>query len=151
LEPIYLPAVHSCSRHVARRSEVTLIYTPQVPVVSRSGDRVPTSLRVERACFGGSGYSEPRAVRDQGKRGSHLIDLLLYLVEEQIESCRLQIREQSPLGMETNALASFRFRSGLRATVFASWQVPLHNNIIQVYRNHYVLQLEHFRDCIAVK
>jgi 1,5-anhydro-D-fructose reductase (1,5-anhydro-D-mannitol-forming) len=116
--------------------------------------------------------------------GSHLIDLLLYLVGDEIESCNLQIREEPRLGVETDALAGFRFRGGLLATVFTSWQVPLHDNIIQVYadkaslfarrtlgpytdgtleriteagreqlpvsyRNHYVLQLEHFRDCIA--
>jgi predicted dehydrogenase len=116
--------------------------------------------------------------------GSHLIDLLLYLAGGEIESFQLQIREEPGFGVETDALASFRFRTGLLATVFASWQVPLHDNIIQVYgdkaslfarrtlgpysdgtveriteagreqipityRNHYVLQLEHFRDCIA--
>jgi len=118
--------------------------------------------------------------------GSHLIDLLLYLVDDEIESCQLRTRGEARLGVETDALASFRFRDGLPATVFASWQVPLHDNIIQVYgdraslfarrtlgpytdgtveriteagreqipvtyRNHYVLQLEHFRDCIAEK
>ena len=116
--------------------------------------------------------------------GSHPLDLLLYLAGDEIDSCQLQIREEPPLGVETDALATLRFRSGLLATVFASWQVPLHDNIIQVYgdkaslfarrtlgpytdgtvervteagreqipityRNHYVLQLEHFRDCVA--
>ena len=116
--------------------------------------------------------------------GSHPLDLLLYLVGDEIESCQLQIREVPTQGAETDALANFRFHSGLLATVFASWRVPLHDNIIQVYgdkaslfarrtlgpytdgtveriteagreqipityRNHYVLQLEHFRDCIA--
>jgi 1,5-anhydro-D-fructose reductase (1,5-anhydro-D-mannitol-forming) len=116
--------------------------------------------------------------------GSHLIDLLLYLIDDELESCELRIREEPPLGVETDALASFRFRGGLLATVFASWQVPLHDNIIQVYgdraslvarrtlgpytdgtverfteggrepisvpyKNHYLLELEHFRDCIA--
>lgn len=118
--------------------------------------------------------------------GSHPLDLLLYLVDDEIETCKLQIREEPRLGVETDALASFRFRGGLQATVFASWQVPLHDNIIQVYgdkaslfarrtlgpytdgtveritaagrekipvtyKNHYILQLEHFRDCIARK
>jgi predicted dehydrogenase len=116
--------------------------------------------------------------------GSHLIDLLLYLTEVEVESCHLRVHEEPRLGVETDALASFSFPSGLLATVFASWQVPLHDNIIQIYgdraslfarrtlgpytdgtveritevgreqipfayRNHYVLQLEHFRDCIA--
>jgi len=116
--------------------------------------------------------------------GSHLIDLLLYLTGDEVESCQLQIREEPPLGVETDAQASLRFPGGLLATVFASWQVLLHDNIIQVYgdkaslfarrtlgpytdgtveritgtgreqipityRNHYVFQLEHFRDCIA--
>ena len=116
--------------------------------------------------------------------GSHLIDLLLYLTGGEVESCRLQIREKPRLGVETDALASFRFHSGLMATMFASWQVPLHDNVIQVYgdkaslfarrtigpytdgtveritetgreqipityRNHYVLELEHFRVCVA--
>ena len=116
--------------------------------------------------------------------GSHTLDLLLYLVGDEIENCQLQLREEPRLGVETDALATLRFRGGLLATVFASWQVPLHDNIIQVYgdraslfarrtlgpytdgtlerigesgreqipityRNHYVLQLEHFRDCIA--
>jgi UDP-N-acetylglucosamine 3-dehydrogenase len=116
--------------------------------------------------------------------GSHPIDLLLYLVGDEIESCHLQVWEDTQLDVEPGALASFRFRGGLLATVFASWQVPLHDNIIQVYgdkaslfarrtigpytdgtveriteagreqipvsyRNHYILQLEHFRDCIA--
>jgi predicted dehydrogenase len=118
--------------------------------------------------------------------GSHLIDLLLYLLGSEIESCHLQVREDPRLGVETDALASFRFRGGILATVFASWQIPLHDNILQVYgdsaslvarrtlgpytdgtlariteegrkqipvsyRNHYVLELEHFRDCIADK
>lgn len=118
--------------------------------------------------------------------GSHLIDLLLYLVDDEIESCQLRTRGEARLGVETDALAGFRFRDGLLATVFASWQIPLHYNILQVYgdraglfarrtlgpytdgtveriteagreqipvtyRNHYVLQLEHFRDCIAEK
>lgn len=116
--------------------------------------------------------------------GSHLIDLLLYLLGEEIESCHLQVREDPRLGVETNALASFRFRAGILATIFASWQIPLHDNILQVYgdsaslfarrtlgpytdgtlervtpegrkqipvsyKNQYVLELEHFRDCIA--
>jgi len=118
--------------------------------------------------------------------GSHLIDLLLYLIDGRIETCQLQIREEPRLGVETDALASFRFRDGLLATVFASWQIPLHDNILQVYgdkaslvarrtlgpytdgtvdrftgagreqipvsyKNHYLLQLEHFRECIARK
>jgi glucose-fructose oxidoreductase len=118
--------------------------------------------------------------------GSHPLDLLLYLVSDEIESCQLQTGERPGFGAETDALASFRFRTGLVATVFASWQVPLHDNIIQVYgdkaslfarrtlgpytdgtveritgagreqipvayKNHYVLQLEHFRDCITGK
>ena len=116
--------------------------------------------------------------------GSHPLDLLLFLTGDVVESCQLQIREQPRLGVETDALASLRFCSGLLATVFASWQVPLHDNIIQIYgdkanlfarrtlgpytdgtveriteagreqipftyRNHYILQLEHFRDCVA--
>jgi predicted dehydrogenase len=115
--------------------------------------------------------------------GSHLIDLLLYLVDEEIESCHLTVREDPRLGLETDALASFRFPGGVLASIFASWQVPLHDNILQVYgdsaslfaqrtlgpytdgtverittegrtqmpvsyRNHYVLELEHFRDCV---
>jgi 1,5-anhydro-D-fructose reductase (1,5-anhydro-D-mannitol-forming) len=116
--------------------------------------------------------------------GTHPLDLLLYLVGDEIENCQLQIREEPRLGVETDALASLRFRNGLLATVFASWQVPLHDNVIQVYgdkaslfarrtlgpytdgtveriteagrelipityRNHYVAELEHFRDCVA--
>jgi len=88
------------------------------------------------------------------------------------------------VGVETDALASFRFQGGILATIFASWQILLHDNILQVhgdsaslfarwalgpytdgtperiteegrkqipvsYRNHYVLELEHFRDCIC--
>jgi len=118
--------------------------------------------------------------------GSHLLDLLLYLLDREIESCQLQVREDPRLGVETDALASFRIRGGILATIFASWQIPLHDNILQVYgesasllarrtlgpytdgtleriteegrkqipvsyRNHYVLELEHFRDCIADK
>ena len=118
--------------------------------------------------------------------GSHALDLLLYLVGDEIESCQLGIRRAPGWDVESDALASFRFRGGVLATLFASWQVPLHDNIIQVYgetaslfarrtlgpytdgtveritetgreqipvtwRNHYVLQLEHFRDCIADK
>jgi UDP-N-acetylglucosamine 3-dehydrogenase len=118
--------------------------------------------------------------------GSHPLDLLLYLIGDEIESCQLQIREEPLQGAETDALASFRFASGLLATVFASWRVPLHDNIIQVYgdkaslyakrtlgpytdgtveriteagreqipffyKNHYVLEAEHLRDCIAEK
>ena len=118
--------------------------------------------------------------------GSHLIDLLLYLLDREIESCHLQVREDRRLGVETDALASFRFRGGILATIFASWQIPLHDNILQVYgdsaslfarrtlgpytdgtleritekgrkqipvsyRNHYVLELGHFRDCIVDK
>jgi 1,5-anhydro-D-fructose reductase (1,5-anhydro-D-mannitol-forming) len=116
--------------------------------------------------------------------GSHALDLLLYFLGDEIESCHLQIRETPGWEVEPDALASFRFRGGVLATVFASWRVPLHDNIIQVYgdaaslfarrtlgpytdgtveriteagreqipvayENHYVLQLEHFRDCIA--
>jgi 1,5-anhydro-D-fructose reductase (1,5-anhydro-D-mannitol-forming) len=65
--------------------------------------------------------------------GSHLIDLLLYLVGEEPESCTLQMRRDPALGVETEALAGFSFRGGLLATVFASWQVPLHDNLLQVY------------------
>jgi 1,5-anhydro-D-fructose reductase (1,5-anhydro-D-mannitol-forming) len=116
--------------------------------------------------------------------GSHLIDLLLYLVGEEPESCTLQMRRDPALGVETDALAGFRFRGGLLATVFASWQVPLHDNLLQVYgdeaslvarrtlgpytdgtverftpagaesiafayENHYLLELEHFLECIG--
>jgi predicted dehydrogenase len=115
--------------------------------------------------------------------GSHLLDLLIYLMGDDIVDYNLTATIDSELGVELSGLASLKFRGGALATVYASWEVPLHDNLIQVYgdkasiqavrtigpytdgdvariegsqrktveipyQDHYVGEVEHFRNCV---
>jgi predicted dehydrogenase len=117
--------------------------------------------------------------------GSHLLDLLIYLMGDEIVNYKLNAKIDDELGVELSGLASLKFREGALATVFASWEIPLHDNLIQIYgdrasiqavrtigpytdgkveqiegtlrrfvnipyQDHYVRELEHFRDCIRL-
>lgn len=65
--------------------------------------------------------------------GSHLIDLLIYLLGDDIVDYKLDAQIDVDLGVELSGLARLKFRGGALATVYASWEVPLHDNLIQVY------------------
>jgi predicted dehydrogenase len=65
--------------------------------------------------------------------GSHLIDLLLYILGREPESWNLTALPDERLGLETDAAASFLFSDQTKATLLTSWNIPLHDNIIQVY------------------
>lgn len=115
--------------------------------------------------------------------GSHLIDLLIYFMGDDIVDCHLTAPVDQEMGVEISGLACLQFRGGTVATVYSSWEVPLHDNFIQVYgdkgsiqavrtigpytdgqvqriegtksqivalthRDHYVCEVEHFRDCV---
>jgi len=65
--------------------------------------------------------------------GSHLIDLLIYFMGDDIQDYQLSAGIDGELGVELSGLASFRYSAGTLATIYTSWEVPLHDNIIQVY------------------
>ena len=65
--------------------------------------------------------------------GSHLLDLLIYFMGDDIVDYNLTAAIDSELGVELSGLACLKFREGTLATVYASWVVPLHDNLIQVY------------------
>jgi len=65
--------------------------------------------------------------------GSHLLDLLIYLMGDEIVDYKLNAPIDSELGVELSGLASLEFKGGALATVYASWEVPLDDNLIQVY------------------
>ena len=115
--------------------------------------------------------------------GCHIIDLITYLLDDDVEEGTMKVNMDQELGVEMSALASIKFKSGTLATILASWQVPMDDNIIQIYgkkgclvatrtigpytdgfvelikdgkrrqipipyKNCYILQFEHFRDCV---
>lgn len=115
--------------------------------------------------------------------GCHLLDLIIYLLDDEVDSYSFAGAPDPDLGVELSGLASLEFQGGGVGTVYASWQVPLKDNILQVYgdraviqairtvgpyrdwrveivrgdqhqavdityRNHYIAELEHFRDCV---
>jgi predicted dehydrogenase len=65
--------------------------------------------------------------------GSHLINLLFYFFGDDVQSYNLIGNIDEDLGVELSGLASLNYQSGTLATVLASWEVPLHDNIVQVY------------------
>jgi predicted dehydrogenase len=65
--------------------------------------------------------------------GSHLLDLLIYLMGDDIVDCKLSAPMDADLGVELSGLACLKFKKGALATVYASWEVPLHDNLVQVY------------------
>ena len=115
--------------------------------------------------------------------GSHLLDLLIYFMGDDIVDYKLTAAIDGDLGVELSGLACLSFKGGALTTIYASWEVPLHDNLIQVYgdkasiqavrtigpytdgqvtriegsqqmtveiphKNHYVREVEHFKDCI---
>jgi predicted dehydrogenase len=65
--------------------------------------------------------------------GCHLIDLLMFLVGDQVSEVNFLASPDEDLGVELSGLASVSFQRGAVGTVFASWQVPLNDNILQIY------------------
>ena len=65
--------------------------------------------------------------------GSHLLDLLICLMEDEIIDYKLTAPIDSDLGVELSGLATLKFKGGALATVYTSWKVPLDDNLIQVY------------------
>jgi predicted dehydrogenase len=65
--------------------------------------------------------------------GSHLLDLLIYFMGDDIVDGNLTAAIDPELGVELSGLACLKFRGGALATVYTSWEVPLHDNLIQVY------------------
>jgi predicted dehydrogenase len=65
--------------------------------------------------------------------GSHLLDLLIYMMGDDIEDFKLTGEIDEELGVELSGLASLKFKGGALATIYVSWDVPLDDNLIQVY------------------
>jgi len=65
--------------------------------------------------------------------GCHLIDLIIYLLDDDVDSYSFAGAQDPELGVELGGLASLLFHSGSAATVYASWQVAVKDNILQVY------------------
>jgi predicted dehydrogenase len=65
--------------------------------------------------------------------GSHLLDLLIYFMGDDVVEYKLSAELDSELGVELSGLACLKFRGGALATVYTSWGVPLHDNLIQIY------------------
>lgn len=72
--------------------------------------------------------------------GSHLLDLLIYLMGSDIVDYKLSATMDGDLGVELSGLACLKFRGGALATVYASWEVPLHDNLLQVYGDKVSIQ-----------
>jgi predicted dehydrogenase len=72
--------------------------------------------------------------------GSHLLDLLLYLLDDEVEDCALSATPDFDLGVELSGLASLKFMKGTMATLFASWGINLHDNLLQVYGDQGCIQ-----------
>jgi 1,5-anhydro-D-fructose reductase (1,5-anhydro-D-mannitol-forming) len=65
--------------------------------------------------------------------GSHLLDLLIYFMGDEFVDYKLSAAIDGDLGVELSGLARLKFQDGALATVYASWEVLLHDNLIQVY------------------
>jgi predicted dehydrogenase len=72
--------------------------------------------------------------------GSHVLDLLLYYINDEIEESSYHSSIHPKLTVEMTALASLRFSSGTLATVLASWDIAVHDNYLQVYGDRASIQ-----------
>jgi predicted dehydrogenase len=72
--------------------------------------------------------------------GSHLLDLLIYFMGDDVVDYKLSAELDSELGVELSGLACLKFRGGALATIYASWEVPLHDNLIQLYGDKVSIQ-----------
>ena len=64
--------------------------------------------------------------------GCHITDLLMYFSDDELDECQLKATVDPDLRIELGGLASLKFKKGTLATLFASRQFPIHDNIVQI-------------------
>jgi predicted dehydrogenase len=65
--------------------------------------------------------------------GSHVLDLILYLVNDDVDRINFEANLDPKLGIDQSGLGTLKFKGGAVASIFAGWQTPLHDNVLKIY------------------
>jgi predicted dehydrogenase len=128
----YMMRFHPCHLYIRNQivsgtlGKIRFVHLERTDSVDFRADNFPSDRMwfVDKTKSGGGAFMD---------LGSHLIDLCLFLVGDEVHECSLFAPIEDDLGVELSGLASLKFSAGTLATVYASWQVPLHDNLLQVY------------------